>query len=229
MRQRVKQSTPRWLALVALGAVALGSYAIAPAVGGPGNLTTKKAKRLFYTKKKTHARFYTKNQSNFRYFTREVASARFVPRQSGEHAVTLDPYDWAPGAGNPVRMPGEGFVSFQDNGPNTGVVLHDGSLPHAFAGKGLRLSAIEVCFEPVNATVDRLQVRRSGPVGGGDPIPTQVTFIDQNLNDSSDQCRKVSSPPAVVGGAAVIDLELTVDFSGAGELRIGRTTAFFVP
>jgi hypothetical protein len=228
MWQRVKQATPRWLALLALGAVALGSYAIAPAVGGPGSLTTKKAKRLFYTKKGTHARFYTKNQSNARYFTRAVANARFVPRQSGEHAVTLDPYDWLR-SGSPGN-PQPGFARFTALGVNTKLDLHDGSLPSQFAGKGLRLSGIEVCFELNNATVERLQVFRSGPIGSGDPIPSQVTFIDEALDDSADQCRKVTRPPAVVGGAAVLDLKLTVGPTGGGSrIDIGRTTAFFVP
>jgi hypothetical protein len=220
MLSRAREETPRWLALIAIGAVALGSYAIAPAIGGPPKLTVKRAKVLFYTK----------TLSNSRYYTKAVADARFVPRQSGEHSVTLDPWEWREGAGAPTKQTQPGFVSFADDEADVVLELHAGSLPSQFAGKGLRLAAIEVCFELTDAEYDRLEVTRAGPIGG-DPIPTPITFLvhDPDPNLTAPQCLRVDAPPAPVGGTAILDLELTVDFTAAGTFDIGRTTAIFVP
>jgi hypothetical protein len=208
------------LALVAIGAVAIGSYAIAPAVGGPSKLTTKRAKVLFYTKTLSNSRYYTKGASD----------ARYLPKQSGETHVTLDPWDWLAGAGAPTRTPNGGYIAFTDNDANNELNLHDGSVLSQVVSKGLRLAAIEICYELDNgATVSRLEVLRSGP-NNGDPVPgTQITFLDDTNDRTVSECHRFNGASTPIGAAAVLDLRLTVDFPAPGEIRIGRTTAIFVP
>jgi len=224
MWRKAREGTPRWLALVAIGAVAIGSYAIAPAIGGPSKLTTKRAKTLFYTK----------TLSNSRYYTKGAADARFLPKQSGETHVTLDPWDWdsadIPGVD---RQEAGGFVSFDDDDNNNELELHDGSVLSQVVSKGLRLNAIEICYELDNgATVSRLEVLRSGP-NNGDPVPNppsgQITFIDDMNDRTVSECHLFPGTSTPVGVAAVLDLRLTVDFPVAGQIRIGRATAIFVP
>ena len=219
MRQRAKDNAPRWAALVVIAVVALGAYALSPAIGGPARLTTKQAKRLFYTKTESNTRFYTK----------DVANARFLPRQTGDYSVSLDPWDWGPLDGGDSKE--VGFVAINEGGPSSQAFdLHEGNLPTEIASKGLRLSSIEVCFELDNATFSGLRVTRSGPVGG-DPVPaTPITFLDDQTDTTENTCKLFSAPPAPVNGAATLDLELTVDFgAGPAGIDIGRTNAIFVP
>lgn len=222
MLSRVKDRMPRWLALVAIGAVAIGSYAIAPAIGGPSKLTVKRAKSLFYTK----------TLSNARYYSKAAADARFLSKQVGETHVTLDPHDWTAGAGAATRSapppPNGGFVAFADNDAGNELNLHDGSLLSQVVGKGLRLQAIEVCYELDDATITDFTVWRAGP-NNGDPVPNQLTFLNDANPRTVSECHRFNGAPTPVGGAAVIDLRVTVGFQGAGEIRIGRTTAIFVP
>jgi len=221
MLRTVREGTPRWLALVAIGAVAIGSYAIAPAVGGPSKLTTKRAKALFYTKTLSNARYYSKAASD----------ARYLPKQSGETHITLDPWDWQIGAGAPARSEEAGHIAFDDNDSGNLVILHDGSLLSQVVSKGLRLQAIEVCYElDTGTTVEGLEVERSGP-NNGDPVPsTPITFINDPTSRSVSECHRFNGVATPVGSAAVLDLGLSVDFPpAAGEIRIGRTTAIFVP
>jgi hypothetical protein len=214
MRQRAKDRAPRRLALLAIAVVAIGAYALSPAIGGPSRLTTKRAKKLFYTK----------NQVNNRFYSKEIANARFLPRQTGEYSFTIDPFAWE-GDG---RNEQDGFVRFTDTGLDQTLTVHTGSLPSQFAGKGMRLSAIEVCYELTDATIDRFRVFRSGPVTS-DPIPNQLTFLDDGTDQTGSACHRFSAPAAPVGGAAVLDLEATIDYTGAGTVDIGRTTAIFTP
>jgi len=220
MRSKAKDATPRWLALVVIGAVAIGSYAIAPAIGGPSKLTTKRAKALFYTK----------TLSNSRYYTKPASDARYLPKQSGETHVTLDPWDWQIESGAPVRSEEGGYIAFTENDNDNEVGLHDGSVLSQVVSKGLRLQAIEICYElDAGATVDRLEVFRSGP-NNGDPVPaTQITFIDDGTDRTIGECHRFNGVAAPVGTAAVLDLRLTLDFPAPGEVRIGRTEAIFVP
>jgi hypothetical protein len=213
MRQRAKDRAPRRLALLAIAVVALGAYALSPAIGGPSRLTTKRAKQLFYTKTQSSNHFYTK----------ELANSRFLPRQTGQYVFTIDPYEWE-GSG---RSEEDGFIRFSSAVDQT-LSLHEGDLPSQFAGKGLRLSAIEVCYELSDATIDRFQVFRSGPVTG-DPIPNQLTFLDDTSEHTASTCQSFSAPAAPIDGAAVIDLEATIDYTGAGTVDIGRTSAIFTP
>lgn len=220
MWNRAREATPRWLALVVIGAVALGSYAIAPAVGGPSKLTTKRAKALFYTK----------TLSNLRYYTKAAADARYLPKQAGETQITLDPWDWEVQSGGPTRNEEGGFIRFNDNDANNVVALHDGSLLSQVVSKGLRLQAIEVCYELDNGTsIEGFEVERSGP-NNGDPVPLAINFITDATSRTISECHRFNGAPTPVGAAAVLDLALTVDFPpAAGEIRIGRTTAIFVP
>ena len=220
MWSRAREATPRWLALVAIAAVAIGSYAIAPAIGGPGQLTTKRAKVLFYTK----------TLSNTRYYTKAAADARYLPKQAGETHVTLDPWDWVVESGAPTRSEEPGHIRFNDNDANNVVTLHDGSVLSQFVGKGLRLQAIEVCYELDNGTsVDTFEVERAGP-NNGDPVPAPITFLNDTTDRTVSECHRFNGVATPVGGAAVLDLSLTVDFpGGSGEIRIGRTSAIFVP
>ena len=214
MRQGTTSNAPRWLAILVVAVVAIGAYALSPAIGGPSKLTTRQAKKLFFTK----------TQSNNRFYSKEVANARFLPQQTGEYSFTIDPYEWD-GTG---RSEQAGFVRFSAAGLDQALTLHEGNLPSQFAGKGLRLSAIEVCYELTDATIDRFQVLRSGPVTG-DPIPNQLTFLDDAGDYIGNECRRFSAPPAPVDGSAVIDLEATIDYTGAGTVDIGRTSAIFTP
>ena len=59
---------PRRLALLVIAVVAFGAYALSPAIGGPSQLTLKRAKELFFTKLQSNTRFYSK----------AVADARFL-------------------------------------------------------------------------------------------------------------------------------------------------------
>jgi hypothetical protein len=211
------------LALVAIGAIAIGSYAIAPAIGGPSKLTTKRAKTLFYTK----------TLSNQRYYSKAAADARYLPKQSGETHVTLDPWDWDETGSGASRStpapPAGGFIAFNENDDDNDFNLHDGSVLSQVVSKGLRLQAIEICYElDSGATVDRLQVWRAGP-NNGDPVPTQNLFIDDQTDRTTGECHRFNGAATPVGGGAILDLRLTVDFPAPGEIRIGRTTAIFVP
>jgi hypothetical protein len=214
MTERVKSHAPRWIALVTIAIVALGAYALSPAIGGPRGLTTKRAKKLFYTK----------TASDSRYYSKEVANARFLPRQTGEYSFTVDPYEWD----GPGRSEQPGFVRFASAALNQSLTLHDGNLPNQFAGKGLRLVAIEICYELSNATLDRVEVLRSGPAIA-DPIPAPITFLDDPGDYTGNECRRFDAPAATVSSTAVVDVEATIDFSGAGTADIGRTTLFFTP
>jgi hypothetical protein len=208
------------LALVALGAVALGSYAIAPAVGGPSRLTVNRAKTLFYTK----------TQSNSRYYSKGASDARYLPKQSGETHITLDPWDWQVEAGAPTRTENGGYITFADNDNDNVVGLHEGSVLSQVVSKGLRLQAIEICWELDNGAIaDRLEVLRSGP-NNGDPVPdTQITFLDDTTDRTVSECHRFNAATTPVGVASVLDLKLTVDFPAPGEIRIGRSEAIFVP
>jgi hypothetical protein len=218
MWQKLRQAAPRWLALVVIGAVALGSYLIAPAIGGPPKLTTTKAKQLFYTK----------NQSNARYYLKSVSDARFLSRQLGEWGVTLDTRDWnSSGAIKDATILGQ--ARFLDSSGEDEITLRAENLPREIAGKELRLSAVEVCFELTHATLTELEVTRTGPTSA-DPVPSlPITFLDDTTPLTSDECHRFSAPPAPVGGASAIQVTATVSFSGGGEIDIGRTTALFVP
>jgi len=218
MPRRAKNATPRWLALTAIAAIAIGSYAIAPAVGGPAKLTLKKAKRFFYTK----------HQANSRYYTKSAANARYLPRQSGETHVTLDPWDWQ--SGDLTVLQEDGYASAADSDNNNELTLHDGSVLSQVVSKGLRLSAIEICYELDNgAVLDRVEIFHSGP-NNGDPVPeTQVTFLNDATNRTVSECRRFSGATTPIGAAAILDLRLTVDFPAPGEIRIGRSEAIFVP
>jgi hypothetical protein len=204
---------PRRLALLLIAVVAFGAYTLSPAIGGSGRLTVQRAKQLFFTKL----------QANNRFFSKAVADARFLPRQRGEYEFTIDPYEWE-GTG---RTEEGGFVSFTDVGSDQ-LTLHEGNLPSRFAGKGLRLSGIEVCFEPDNAAITHFTVERFGPILS-DPIPGPVTFYDRDESLSVPECHLFSSPASPVNGAGVIDLTATVTYDGAGSINIGRTTALFIP
>ena len=196
-----------------IAVVAFGAYALSPAIGGPSQLTLKRAKELFFTKLQSNTRFYSK----------AVADARFLPRQRGEYEFTIDPYEWQ-GTG---RVAQPGFVSFSGSGTDQ-MTLHEGNLPSRFAGKGLRLSGIEVCFDPSDATISHFTIERSGPVAA-DPVPSALTFYNQDESLSDPACQRFLAPAGPVDGAGVIDLTLSVSYDGSGSIEIGRTTALFVP
>jgi hypothetical protein len=204
---------PRRLALLLIAVVAFGAYALSPAIGGSGRLTLQRAKQLFFTKLQANNRFYSK----------AVADARFLPRQRGEYQFTIDPYQWE-GTG---RAEEAGFVSFTGTGTDQ-LTLHEGDLPSRFADKGLRLSGIELCFEPSDATIGHFTIERSGPVTG-DPVPNQLTFYDRGEDLDDPECHRFTAPAAPVDGAAVIDLTASVSYDGTGTIAIGRTTALLTP
>jgi len=196
-----------------IAVVAFGAYALSPAIGGPSQLTLKRAKELFFTKLQSNTRFYSK----------AVADARFLPRQRGEYEFTIDPYQWE----GPGRIQQPGFVSFTGTGTDQ-LVLHEGDLPSRFAGKALRLSGIELCIEPSDAAISHFTIERSGPVIG-DPVTDPITFYDQGADLSSAACHRFVAPAAGVDGAGVIDLTASITYDGTGTVEIGRTTALFVP
>jgi hypothetical protein len=204
---------PRRLALLVIAVVAFGAYALSPAIGGPSQLTLKRAKELFFTKLQSNTRFYSK----------AVADARFLPRQRGEYEFTIDPYEWQ-GIG---RVAQPGFVSFSGSGTEQ-MTLHEGNLPSRFAGKGLRLSGIELCIEPNDASVSHFTIERSGPVTG-DPVPDPITFYNQDEDISSAACHRFLAPAAAVDSAGMIDLTASITYDGTGTVEFGRTTAIFVP
>jgi hypothetical protein len=196
-----------------IAVVAFGAYALSPAIGGPSQLTLKRAKELFFTKLQSNTRFYSK----------AVADARFLPRQRGEYEFTIDPYEWQ-GVG---RAQHAGFASFTGTGTDQ-LTLHEGNLPSRFAGKGLRLSGIEVCFDPRDATISHFTIERSGPMIA-DPVPGALSFYDRDESFTAAACHRFLAPAGPVDGAGVIDLTLSVTYDGTGSIEIGRTTALFAP
>ena len=76
-------------AVVALVAIGLGSWALAPSFGAGGFLTTPGAKKLFFTKPQTRRLFYTKGQLGDLVYTKAQADNQFYAKaQSDERYYT---------------------------------------------------------------------------------------------------------------------------------------------
>lgn len=232
---------PRVIALVLVGAVAFGSYAIGPAISG-GPLSKKKAKKIFYTKAASEERFldqaegsaqfldpaegdgryYTKGASDGRYYTKGASDSRFLSARGGT-TVSVGPSDWN---SNVVVSQQPGFYTASNAGGMDITHVANVTLPTRVAGRTLRLASVQICYELTAATLDRLRIQRSAGAAA-DPVPVPTPLVLDNTDRvNTSECRTYApAQPASLGAAPVISIDALVDHTGGpGTITIGRTT-----
>jgi hypothetical protein len=212
-----------WLILIVLVAVAVGCFAIAPAVGGVGKLLTKKkATRLFYPRGEADAKFATAGSS----YSKSESDARY-PDASGDIRVAVDPNHWNPQVGSGLGITrASGNVTFTDAGAGSNLPVNETlEVPQQLYGAQLRVVGFELCYvTETNSTLTSISLR-SATGTPANPLGTPTDLIQDATDRTDDNCRTYNaSSPVPIAPDASLHLLALLDFSAAGALRFGRTT-----
>lgn len=212
-----------WMGLVLVGAIAIGAYAISPAVGG-GPFNLKKAKKTFFTKSQSDARYAAAGSS----YSKSEADGRFLAR-SGQTIVAFHGADWqSNGANGALLVTGPLLNNFAAHSPSTDTYSFQLPLvlPVQIAGLPQKLVSVDYCYVTHTATTIQsvgLYKPDAGP-------PTPIAGTSDTTSRTDDACRTlVPTAPEPLGPMDAVILSMAVDFTGSSDLQLGRVTATLAP
>jgi hypothetical protein len=221
MKKKLRSTLP---AVVVLAIVALGGFVISPAFGGPGFLTTKKAKKLFVTKKSAKS-FLTTSSADGTYLSKASAAGTYVTKAAADSS-------YLPASGNIrlavppsalVAASGGGSVSYFSNetdlhGASSGIFFNAPiTVPVTLQGHALRLNSVELCYSATlaPATLDAIFLF----VGG-------VVKLEDDTNRHDNACRTYApANPVALGPNDWVILVLRTAFSSASQIEVTSVAA----
>jgi hypothetical protein len=231
MAQDARGSWPRWIALLGIAVVALGSYALAPAIGGPSGLTKQKAKRLFYTKTQSNGRFAAKGTS----YSKSESDGRY-PGATGSFRITEHAGGWEmtdDGSGTATLSRNAAVTSITTGGASNGIAAQIPlSLPQTVFGRALRVTGVEICFDTPNSSgVDYLELLGQRATTTDPAAASDILAIyDPVSDDTGSTCRTLNpASPVAVNANDQLVVFAAIDITGAGNIDLSRVSLLLQP
>jgi hypothetical protein len=236
MLRRLKD--PRWIALVLIGAVAAGSYAIGPAIGG-SLLTKKKAKGLFFTKDQAEERFLDQAEGDGRYLDPAEGDGRYLDpaegdgrylSSSGDIRLNVHANEWLDHTHTTDPIYNSHSATFSGAAPNLFAGLPF-AIPVRQFGRTVRVVGVEYCYDTVaSSTLDEIRLLRTTPTEATPAPGVPVEIISDTTNHTDADCQMIApASPVALDANDMILLEAQVDYSAAGSVKFTRTTLILRP
>lgn len=185
-------------------------------------------------------RYFTEAESDARYYNvgEKVGdadtldgfdSAEFV-QNGGIKLVVLKPWQVWPSAGVTIDSSFFGFTIFSAAAAAADknlILVPD--IPVTLYGKSLELTGMQLCYDAqdANAVLDQVMLFRSYANNGN---VHNNTFVVDDMTDRDDStCRTYTGTPQVLAPNAFAMIQLVVDWTGAGNFNVNRTTLFLQP
>jgi hypothetical protein len=212
--------------LLGVLAVALTATIISPALGGPGFLTNKAAKKTFFTKKKTNQLFLRKSSASSSFYTKSQANSTFLPA-SGDTTLQISPDNWvAAGSATVTHFSGEAQLKGSSGTEFFNAALN---LPTVLQGRAVKIDDFELCYSATNAgaKLDRvfLFVVRNATASNAIPSAPGETPIDDNTDRTDSSCRTyAAASPVAIGPNDFAQVVVRNAYTSATNVVVGRLT-----
>jgi hypothetical protein len=156
-----------------------------------------------------------------------------VPPSKGNIQIVMNSADWNPLLDNTaVLSTANGYTKKVFTSPATGeqYVVASPTLPTSFYGRQLKLSGVEICFDPSvgNVTVTSLAAYVDTQHSG--VATTYVTAFSDNTVYTGPACLYYTFTPIPLTAESIVNLEVVANWTTAGtNLSMGRATLVLTP
>lgn len=156
-----------------------------------------------------------------------------VPPVKGQIQVVMNSADWNPLFSNSaVLSTASDYTNKVFTSPTTGeqYIVASPTLPTALYGRQLKLSGVEICFDPSVGNVSVTSLAAFVDTQHSGVSTTFVTAFSDPTTYTGPACQYYTFTPVVLSPEAIVNLEVIANWTTAGTpLKMGRATLVLTP